>query len=85
MLEVWNNIPDIFYSVKKLAISLLTIFFSAYTRESLFSVLNRTQSKARNRLTKQDSTACITLQATAYRLDIIKLLSIMKQNVSRKQ
>lgn len=51
ILEVWNNIPDTSYSVEKLAISLLTISSSTYTRESLFSVLNHWHSKTGNRLT----------------------------------
>jgi len=61
ILEVWNNIPENFSSVKKLAISLLTIFSSTYACESLFSVLNHTHSKARNRLTEEDSAAYIAL------------------------
>ncbi|XP_055383707.1 uncharacterized protein LOC129613599 [Condylostylus longicornis] len=70
ILEAWNSMPDTFYSVKKLAISLLTIFSSTYSCESLFSVLNHVHSKTRNRLTEEDSAACITLQSTMYQPDI---------------
>ncbi|XP_025203226.1 zinc finger BED domain-containing protein 5-like [Melanaphis sacchari] len=85
ILEVWNNIPENFSSVKKLAISLLTIFSSTYACESLFSVLNHTHSKARNRLTEEDSAACITLQSTSYQPDIKNLSTNMKQKISNKQ
>ena len=85
ILEVWNNIPENFSSVKKLAISLLTIFSSTYACESLFSVLNHTHSKARNRLTEEDSAACIALQSTSYQPDIKNLSTKMKQKISNKQ
>ncbi|XP_055371976.1 zinc finger BED domain-containing protein 5-like [Condylostylus longicornis] len=78
ILEAWNSMPDTFYSVKKLAISLLTIFSSTYSCESLFSVLNHVHSKTRNRLTEEDSAACITLQSTMYQPDI-KTLAIQPQ------
>jgi len=85
ILEVWNNIPENFSSVKKLAISLLTIFSSTYACESLFLVLNHTHSKARNRLTEEDSAACIALQSTSYQPDIKNLSTKMKQKISNKQ
>jgi len=85
ILEVWNNIPENFSSVEKLAISLLTIFSSTYACESLFSVLNHTHSKARNRLTEEDSAACIAMQSTSYQPDIKNLSTNMKQKISNKQ
>ncbi|XP_055380766.1 zinc finger BED domain-containing protein 5-like [Condylostylus longicornis] len=83
ILEAWNSMPDTFYSVKKLAISLLTIFSSTYSCESLFSVLNHVHSKTRNRLTEEDSAACITLQSTMYQPDIKTLAN--NQNIIQTQ
>ncbi|VVC38981.1 Hypothetical protein CINCED_3A022898, partial [Cinara cedri] len=77
ILGVWNSIPDTFNSVKKLAISLLTIFPSTYAYESIISILNHTLSKARNRLTEEDSAACISLQSTSYQPDLKKLTTYM--------
>lgn len=82
ILEVWNSMPRTFSSVKKLAIGLLTIFSSTYSCESLFSLLNHVLSKTRNRLTEEDSEACIILQSTTYNPDITNLTSNMKQKTS---
>ncbi|XP_055388013.1 homeobox protein 3-like [Condylostylus longicornis] len=82
ILEAWNSMPDTFYSVKKLAISLLTIFSSTYSCESLFSVLNHVHSKTRNRLTEEDSAACITLQSTMYQPDIKTLANASSRDLA---
>lgn len=56
MLEVWNSMQDAFTSVKNLVISLLT-FSHPLTPVRFFLVLNDAQSKARNRVTENDSEA----------------------------
>lgn len=85
ILEVWNSMPNAFGSVKRLAISLLTIFSSTYSCESLFSILNHVHSKSRNRLTEEDSAACINLQSTTYQPDIKHIAANMKQKTSNKK
>jgi len=40
ILKVWNLLPKIFNTFKKVAQSILSIFSSTYACESLFSIIN---------------------------------------------
>ncbi len=82
VLKVWNSIPETFACLKNLAISLLTIFSSTYSCESLFSVMNFVKSIHRSRLTDETSAACIKLKVTNYKPDINYLSSMMQQQKS---
>lgn len=78
ILQVWNDLPQTFNSLTKVATSILTIFSSTYSCESLFSTMNYIKSDARNRLTDDLSAACVTLKNTRYTPDT-KLLSSTSQ------
>jgi hypothetical protein len=78
ILKAWNSLPDTFYTLKKVARSMLSIFSSTYACESLFSIMNLIKSKERNGLTDETSAACVSLKITNYTPDI-KTLSSKKQ------
>jgi len=59
ILKAYNSLPDTFYTLKKVAHSILSIFSSIYACESLFSIMNLIKSKERNALTDETSAACI--------------------------
>ena len=50
VLKVWNSIPNTFQDLKNVAWSILSIFSSSYSCESLFSTMNFMKSDIRNRL-----------------------------------
>jgi hypothetical protein len=78
ILKAWNSLPDTFYTLKKVAHSMLSIFSLTYACESLFSIMNLIKSKERNGLTDETSAACVSLKITNYTPDI-KTLSSKKQ------
>ncbi|XP_042206826.1 general transcription factor II-I repeat domain-containing protein 2A-like isoform X1 [Homarus americanus] len=57
VLMTWNTIPETFVCLKKLATTLLSIFSSTYSCESLFSVMNSVKSHNRSSLTDETSSA----------------------------
>lgn len=59
ILIEWKSLPNSFTSIKKLALSLLTMFGSTYTCEQLFSSMNFIKSTLRNRLGTDISAACV--------------------------
>ncbi|CAI6370858.1 unnamed protein product [Macrosiphum euphorbiae] len=71
-----------FTSMKKLALSLLTMFGSTYTCEQLFSSMNFIKSTLRNRLGTNISAACIQLKSTNYNPRIDSLAGNMQQQIS---
>ena len=83
-LEAWNSKPDDFGSVKKLTISLLSIFSSTYSSESLFSIINQVHSKKQIDRGKFGSMH-FTFQSTLYQPDIKNLATNMKQKTSNKK
>ena len=82
VLRTWNIIPETFVCLKNLATSLLSIFSSTYSCESLFSVMNFVKSSNRSSLTDESSSACISLKVTKYKPDIDHLSSVMQQQKS---
>lgn len=78
IVKVWNELPGTYNSLIKVAMSILSIFSSTYSCESLFSTMNFIKSNTRNCLTDDLSAACVSLKNTKYIPDI-KLLSSTKQ------
>ncbi|XP_060865082.1 general transcription factor II-I repeat domain-containing protein 2A-like [Metopolophium dirhodum] len=78
----WKSLPNSFTSMKKLALSLLTMFGSTYTCEQLFSSMNFIKSTLRNRLGTDISAACIQLKSTNYNPRIDSLAGNMQQQIS---
>ena len=68
--------------MKKLALSLLTMFGSTYTCEQLFSSMNFIKSTLRNRLGTDINAACIQLKSTNYNPRIDSLAGNMQQQIS---
>lgn len=80
ILTTWNELPESFDCLKRLAKAILSIFSSTYACESLFSEMNFIKNKFRNRLTDESSSACVLLKLTTYSPDIKTLASnIQKQ------
>jgi hypothetical protein len=82
ILIEWKSLPNSFTSMKKLALSLLTMFGSTYTCEQLFSSMNFIKSTLRNRLGTDISAACIQLKSTNYNPRIDSLAGNMQQQIS---
>jgi len=82
VLKVWNSMPNTFQDLKNVAWSILSIFSSSYSCESLFSTMNFMKSDIRNRLTDDMSVACISLKNTNYDPDIKQLASNVQQQKS---
>lgn len=78
IFKAWNSLPDTFFTLKKVVHSILSIFSSTYTCESLFSIMNSIKSKERNALTNEASAACVSFKITKYTPDI-KILTAKKQ------
>jgi len=68
--------------MKKLALSLLTMFASTYTCGQLFSSMSFIKSTLRNRLGKDISAACIQLKSTNYNPRIDSLAGKIQQLIS---
>lgn len=81
-LKVWNSLPNNFKSMKALGVALLTVFGSSYACEQLFSALNYIKSDVRNRLTDDQSAACIALKLTEYEPRFDKLATGKQQQKS---
>lgn len=82
ILIEWKSLPNSFTSMKKLALSLLTMFGSTYTCEQLFSSMHFIKSTLRNRLGTDISAACIQLKSTNYNPRIDSLAGNMQQQIS---
>ena len=82
VLSVWNDLPETFNSLKKVAVAILSIFSSSYSCESLFSTMNFIKSDIRNSLTDDLSAACVALKNTKYSPDIKLLSSAIQQQKS---
>ncbi|XP_060845493.1 general transcription factor II-I repeat domain-containing protein 2A-like [Rhopalosiphum padi] len=82
ILIEWKSLPNSFTSMKKLALSLLTMFGSTYTCEQLFSSMNFIKSTLRNRLGTDISATCIQLKSTNYNPRIDSLAGNMQQQIS---
>lgn len=82
ILIEWKSLPNSFTSMKKLALSLLTMFGSTYTCEQLFSFMNFIKSTLKNRLGTDISAACIQLKSTNYNPRIDSLAGNMQQQIS---
>jgi len=82
ILNEWKSLPNSFASMKKLALSLLTMFGSTYTCEQLFSLMNYIKSTVGNRLGTDLSEACVQLRSTSYSPRIDSLANKMQQQIS---
>ncbi|XP_050521325.1 general transcription factor II-I repeat domain-containing protein 2A-like [Daktulosphaira vitifoliae] len=82
ILNEWKSLPNSFASMKKLALSLLTMFGSTYACEQLFSSMNFIKSTVRNRLGTDLSEACVQLKSTKYSPRIDSLANKMQQQIS---
>ena len=84
ILKVWNEIPKDYSTLKIVALAVLSIFSSTYSRESLFSEMNFIKSDLRNRLTDECSAACTLLKVTNYKPNINELASSVQQQKSHQ-
>ena len=82
VVSVWNDLPETFNTLKKVAVAILSIFSSSYSCESLFSTMNFIKSDIRNSLTDDLSAACVALKNTKYSPDIKLLSSAIQQQKS---
>ena len=82
VLSVWNDLPETFNCLRKVAVAILSIFSSSYSCESLFSTMNFIKSDIRNSLTDDLSAACVALKNTKYSPDIKLLSSTIQQQKS---
>lgn len=82
ILNEWKSLPNSFASMKKLALSILTMFGSTYACEQLFSSMNFIKSTVRNRLGTDLSEACVQLKSTSYSPRIDSLVNKMQQQIS---
>ena len=71
----WASLPMKFSSLKKIGFAILSTFGSTYKCEQIFSKMKFILSKNRNRLTIENSDACIRFKTTNYKQDLIKLTS----------
>ncbi|GBL81369.1 hypothetical protein AVEN_143671-1 [Araneus ventricosus] len=78
----WNNLPECYTEVKKLAYGVLTIFASTYSCEEAFSCMNIIKSKVRSQLTNKNLESCLKLKTTSYKPDLIKLSKGMQSQCS---
>ncbi|KAL4120527.1 hypothetical protein QTP88_013199 [Uroleucon formosanum] len=82
ILNEWKSLPNSFASMKKLALSLLTMFGSTYACEQLFSSMNFIKSTVRNSFGTDLSKACVQLKSTSYSPRIDLLANKMQQQIS---
>ncbi|GBN45811.1 hypothetical protein AVEN_218828-1 [Araneus ventricosus] len=78
----WNNLPECYSEVKKLAYGVLTIFGSTYSCEQAFSCMNIIKSKVRSQPTNENLESCLKLKTTSYKPDLIKLSKGMPSQCS---
>ena len=78
ILQCWASLPDTFGNFKDVAKALLSVFGSMYLCEQIFSHMKFVLIPHRDRLTADDSEACIQLKVTNYKPNI-KALSEEKQ------
>ena len=81
VLKVWNDLPGTF-NFPITARTILSIFSSTYSCESLFSTMNYIKSNTRNCLTDDLSADCVSLKNTKYTPDIKLLSSTTQQQKS---
>jgi len=77
-----GSLPNSFASMKKLALSLLTMFGFTYACEQLFSAMNFIKSTVRNRLGTDLNEACVELKSTSYSPRIDSLANKMQKQIS---
>ena len=73
ILTCWKSLPEKFDCLKKMAITLLSVFGSTYLCEQIFSHMKFILSFHRSRLTEDHSEACVQLKVTRYGPDITEL------------
>ena len=66
----WTSLPTKFSSLKKIGFAIFSAFGSTYKCEQIFSQMKFILSKNRNRLTTENSDACIRLKTTDYTPDL---------------
>jgi hypothetical protein len=82
IFNVWNDIPDSYNQLKKLAFAVLSLFVSTYSCEQSFSSMNLIKSKLRSRLIDENLESCLKLKTTTYKLDLLKLSKEMQGHCS---
>lgn len=82
ILNEWKSLPNSFASMKKLALSILTMFGSTHACEQLFSSMNFIKSTLRNRLGTDLGEACVQLKLTSYSPRIDSLANKIQQQIS---
>jgi hypothetical protein len=82
IVKLWTELPETFSSIKKISLSLLTIFSSTYLCETLFSSLNDIKTDKRNRLADEICNSCLTLKCTQYEPQISNLIEEIQHQKS---
>jgi predicted nucleotidyltransferase len=82
IFNAWNDIPDSYNQLKKLAFAVLSLFGSTYSCEQSFSSMNLIKSKLRNRLIDENLESCLKLKTTTYKPDLLKLSKEMQGHCS---
>lgn len=78
----WISCPEVYGTLKTLAMYVLTMFGSTYTCEAAFSKVNSIKTQERNRLSTQSLEDCLRISLTAAKPDVKKLVSEGKCNFS---
>lgn len=78
----WISCPEVYGTLKTLAMYVLTMFGSTYTCEAAFSKMNSIKTHERNRLSTQSLEDCLRISLTAAKPDVKKLVSEGKCNFS---
>ena len=78
----WVSCPEVYGTLKTLAMYVLTMFGSTYTCEAAFSKMNLIKTHERNQLSTQSLEDCLRISLAAAKPDVKKLVSEGKCNFS---